>query len=225
MLKEDLRGYRLSPQQSRLWLLEQRGATSGYTAKCLCMIAGDLDLNRLEAALRNVVARHEILRTTFDYLPGMPVPLQAPADETSLTIECSELCGRTPEEQRSEIDSLFRRISDEPVELEKGPVLRVKLIKLSAESHAMMLCLPALCADRTTLVNIVSEACELYCGRDFTEEVVQYVDCSEWLMICSKTRKADRGASIGKRKTSRSSASRCSHPRPSQLIRTSTRRS
>ena len=66
MSKEIIEGYRLSPQQKHLWLLGE----SERSATCAVRIDGELNPDLLEQAIRQVVERFEILRTTFKLLPG-----------------------------------------------------------------------------------------------------------------------------------------------------------
>src|SRR6185295_18863927 len=76
MSQRMIEGYRLSPQQRRVWML----GLSDHAATCVAQIKGELDTARLREAIRQVVARHEILRTTFKLLPGMTLPVQVILD-------------------------------------------------------------------------------------------------------------------------------------------------
>ncbi|NEQ20724.1 MAG: hypothetical protein F6K28_16110, partial [Microcoleus sp. SIO2G3] len=78
MLKQ-IEGFQLSPQQKHLWQLQQFG-DSPYRSYCAVLIEGNLDIKTLKAAVEKIVDRHEILRTTYQCLPGMTIPLQAIAD-------------------------------------------------------------------------------------------------------------------------------------------------
>src|SRR6185369_15519653 len=69
-------GYRLSPQQTRLWLLQQGAHGCAFWSRCAVRIDGADDANRLESVIHSLVQEHEILRTTFPLLPGMNVPVQ-----------------------------------------------------------------------------------------------------------------------------------------------------
>src|SRR5258708_2127383 len=80
-------GFRPSPQQKRLWLPQQHTAPaapagqlgrggSAYRAQCAVMIQGRLDIELLDCALRRIIDRHEILRTTFHRHPGIRIPVQ-----------------------------------------------------------------------------------------------------------------------------------------------------
>src|SRR6185369_17947958 len=73
-------GFRLSPQQERVWALQQSTGTLPFHARCASLIEGPLDKATLEAALLNVIERQEILHTTFHKVEGMIFPLQVISD-------------------------------------------------------------------------------------------------------------------------------------------------
>ncbi|NOT56263.1 MAG: hypothetical protein HOP18_16805, partial [Deltaproteobacteria bacterium] len=75
-----IEGFRLSPQQKHLWLVQQGDHSLPYRAQCIMLIKGNLDRDMFTAAVRQVCARHEILRTTFQCLPEMTVPVQVITD-------------------------------------------------------------------------------------------------------------------------------------------------
>jgi hypothetical protein len=84
MQQDSIQGFRLSPQQRHLWLLQRCQDTLPYRAQCAALIEGNLHIARLRAAIGRVAGRHEILRTTFRCLPGMLVPLHANASRLGL---------------------------------------------------------------------------------------------------------------------------------------------
>jgi len=88
-----IEGFRLSPQQQRLWLLSKQDGAERYGARCAFMLDGDLDVQRLQRAFQDVVARHEILRTRLEMFPGMKLPLQIIDDDvnTATHMELSTL--------------------------------------------------------------------------------------------------------------------------------------
>ena len=69
-------GFALSPQQRRLWSLQDPSDSWPYTTRATVRISGRLDRAALRSALERVVARHEILRTTFFATESMSVPVQ-----------------------------------------------------------------------------------------------------------------------------------------------------
>ena len=163
-----LEGYRLSPQQKRLWQLQQAG--SPYLAQCLIRIDGPANAEVLRRKVLQVVMRHDILRTSFESLPGMGLPLQVVGDAEAA------LCWSETELRFDADETLSRLMQDEALLYSStGVVLRASLVK-GAERQYLCLTLPALCADRRTLYNVFSE---IVSDRP-AEETVQYVQFSEW---------------------------------------------
>ncbi len=68
-------GFWLSPQQKLAWRLQQEALRKPARAACLISLHG-VDAERLQESLRQLVARHEILRTVFRRQTGMKVPFQ-----------------------------------------------------------------------------------------------------------------------------------------------------
>ena len=73
MQRDLIEGFKVSPQQKRLWL---QSFQQSSVAQCVVELNGDLQTEVLQEALRRVLEQHEILRTTFHTLRGMEVPLQ-----------------------------------------------------------------------------------------------------------------------------------------------------
>src|SRR5918997_6113050 len=74
MQKEMIEGYRLSSQQKQLWLMQQDGGA--HPVQCALLLEGPCETGLLRESLYAVARRHEILRTTFERLPGVDVPIQ-----------------------------------------------------------------------------------------------------------------------------------------------------
>jgi len=179
-----IEGFRLSPQQKRLWLLQQAGHSQPYRAQCAVLIEGNLNTDTLEAAIQKVVERHEILRTNFQDLPGMNLPLQVIADNSLLAIRHHNIRDLSPEEQEAKIEVLFQEASQLAFDFECGSVLDVSLVSLSPDKHLLLACLPAMNADLVTLRNLVGETSRFYAAslhnQELIDEPLQYVDIAEW---------------------------------------------
>jgi amino acid adenylation domain-containing protein/non-ribosomal peptide synthase protein (TIGR01720 family) len=179
-----INGFRLSPQQTRLWLLQQSASTQPYRAHCAVLIEGKLNPKILESALQKVVDRHEILRTAFHTLSGMAVPLQVINDTKVPEIVYYNLSRLKPEEQDAETEPLFREASQRTFDFEQGRVLNVSLVILSPEKHILLLGLPAICADAATLNNLVREISRSYTAclhsQQLPDQPLQYADIAEW---------------------------------------------
>ena len=181
MSTEIIEGFRLSPQQEHLWLLQQEGGGAAYRAQCAILIEGVLDKDTLRKALEDVVERHEILRTTFKYLPEMTVPLQVigPGEIDWSEADLSHL---EDAEKVARIEEIFRQRGRQAFDFELGKLLHASLLKLNAESSQLILCLPSLSMDSTGLKNLVTEIGRAYTAdQTSVDEPLQYADISELL--------------------------------------------
>jgi amino acid adenylation domain-containing protein len=192
-----IQGYRLSPQQKHLWLLQQDGLILPYRAQCDVAIAGTLDRERLTAAIEQVAQRHDILRTTFHCLPGMAIPLQVPTDRKLLSIRDYDLSGLDAQEQKAKVEALWQA-AELRFDVEQGPIWHLSLLTLSPSQHRLLIRLPALYADATTLKNLVNEIsrayeAEFYHEERLAEEPLQYILASEWQNELLETEEAETG--------------------------------
>lgn len=72
-----LEGFALSPQQAAQWRWQHVHGASSVPLACMWLrIDAPADLPRLRATFAQVVARHEILRTGYQQLSGMALPMQ-----------------------------------------------------------------------------------------------------------------------------------------------------
>ena len=174
----DIQGFRLSPQQKRLWTLQQTFGPA--CAQGTLVIQGLLDVVRLERAVNAVVAKHEALRTLFCKEPGVKVPLQVIVEESKPAWEVIELEKSNAAARRDEVLEDHRRRT---IDWEQGPLVRCTLCRLSDDEHWLLISLPAMCADARTLRNLADESATRY--RAITqhvpdEESVQYAQFAEW---------------------------------------------
>jgi len=179
-----IEGFRISPQQKCLWLLQQAGNSQAYRAQCAVIIEGNLNIETLETAIRRVVDRHEILRTNFQALPGMNIPLQVITNHYIKSVYCHDLSSLSTEEQQAKIEAIFHTASLIPFDFECGSVLEVSLVVLSPVKHVLLVSLPAMNADAFSLKNFVLEISRAYeaslHNQKLSDEPLQYVDIAEW---------------------------------------------
>ena len=175
-------GFRISPQQRQIWTSQQAFPDRPLRAVGAFIVAGTLDGDRFKEALRRAVERHEILRTTFQRPAGIKIPFQVVSEDVGFFWERIDLTQKAEHEQQATIATLFTAECNEPLTLDDGPVVRCHLAELSATRAALILSLPAVCADSQTLMNLVTETFHSYESADqvAAEEVVQYADFAEW---------------------------------------------
>ena len=166
-------GYFLSPQQSHIWLLQQR-AESQFSCQVAVQITGKLDVARLELSLAELVARHEMLRTVFRRQAGMKTPFQVIQDAAEPKLLISQ--------DIVTADALMAEHAAVPFDLEHGPILRAALATTADKQHLLALALPALCADSATLSALVTELVGIYANpaAERPEEALRYVQFAQW---------------------------------------------
>lgn len=180
-----IEGYRLSPQQRRLWHVQQdRGV---LFAQLALRIEGELDPQHLTQALGALIARHEILRTAYRRTAGVPFPVQVILETATPVTEEVDLRDLEAEARRARAAELMAGHRRREVDLEAAPVLLASLVRLAEDRHLLLLSLPSLSADARTLSNLAEQLAANYeaCrsgGHDLAtdEDLIQYLQFSEW---------------------------------------------
>ncbi len=175
-------GFRLAPQQQKLWNLQQRNFA--FCAQCAILLEGNLDAVLLRQAVQDVVERHEILRTQLHHCPSIKSAFQVISESGScawqeITLEDTDdsgVSGRLTELLREEWERLQTP--------GHGQILHAALLAANARSHYLLLGLPALYADSQSLNILVEEIRRSYAARasgdELKDEVTQFVQFSEW---------------------------------------------
>ncbi|HEU0301079.1 MAG TPA: amino acid adenylation domain-containing protein, partial [Longimicrobium sp.] len=181
------RGGRLAPSfaQQRLWFLEQLGsAGAAYHVFRRLRLTGELDRAALAGALDRIVARHEALRTTFPTLDGEPVQRVAPAAECRFPLVQQDLGGRT--EAAAELRRLMAEETSAPFDLERGPLIRGRLVRLAADEHVLLITMHHIVSDAWSMGVFTDELSTLYAAFRRGEPdplpplPVQYADYAAW---------------------------------------------
>ncbi|MFO1417382.1 MAG: AMP-binding protein [Methylotetracoccus sp.] len=175
----------LSYAQARLWFLDQLEPGSAfYNIPAAYRLGGRLDRTALERSVESLVRRHEILRTRFETIDGEP--MQVIAAEPGVVVAFDELgeLGAEAREQRAR--DLAEQEAMTPFDLARGPLLRVRLVRLDEEDHLLLVTLHHSVADGWSMDLLVREFGELY-GAHVTGQplplgtlAVQYADYAVW---------------------------------------------
>ncbi|MCP3144587.1 amino acid adenylation domain-containing protein [Pyxidicoccus sp. QH1ED-7-1] len=149
----------LSFAQQRHWYLQQMEPSStAYNNPSNLRLVGALDPKALQAALDELVRRHEVLRTTYTLSDsGAAVQLIHPGGSLPMPVE--EVPGATPEEREAHMVRRCQEHAALPFDLEKGPVVRALLLRLGEDEHVLSL----------ILHHAVSDAwCNMILARELT---------------------------------------------------------
>src|SRR5215472_5955283 len=169
--------------QQRLWFLEQlqRGGAS-YLIPWILRATGKLNVDALAHSLNDVIARHEILRTTFSWKDGMPVQVV----HGSLTIALPVRDLTRSANPLLEAERLAREEAQTPLDREHGPLVRAQLLGLAPEDHILLLTVHHIIFDgwsRQILVRDLAACYEAYNSARtpaLPPPKLQYADFAVW---------------------------------------------
>jgi amino acid adenylation domain-containing protein len=175
----------LSFAQQRLWLLDQMEPGSAfYNLPHPVRLTGQLNLAALEASVNHVVHRHEVLRTTFPEENGKPV--QRIAERQVLHISLTDLGHWAGPAQKEQAQKLTSEEARAPFDLQRGPLLRVRLLRLREEDHLLLLTMHHVVSDGWSLDIFVRETALCYqailTGKSpiLDPLPIQYADYALW---------------------------------------------
>ena len=173
----------LSFAQQRLWFLEQlHPNTSTYIMAHAVPMLAPVDVKVLEQALNEIARRHEVLRTVFPIIDGSPVQV---ISEPQLQLPYADLSG-LPENDRQARTLRFINEIRRPFDLQRGPLLRATLVRLSVEQYVLYLAMHHIVADGWSLGLFAQELATLYGAfcvgqpNPLPDLSIQYADFAVW---------------------------------------------
>ena len=179
------RRFPLSFAQRRLWFIDQvEEGSSLYNLPTPLCFRGQLNVKAPQRSLNELIRRHEALRTTFELNPQTGEPEQVVHPWQPLTLPLRDL-SHSPEPQREQIE-LLKDEAQAPFDLMKGPLLRVSLVKLSAEEHVLMMTTHHIINDGWSMGVLIKELATLYTAYStgqkaaLAELPIRYSDFAIW---------------------------------------------
>jgi amino acid adenylation domain-containing protein len=176
---------RLSFAQQRLWFLHQLEPDSiAYNLPRSIRLTGALQVEILAQSFSEILRRHEVLRTTIQSMQGTPIPTVAATVPIHLPIV--NLQPLAEQERAQTVKALTTQEAQHPFDLAQGPLLRLKLLKLSPDEHILLLTLHHIVSDAWSTGVLVQEMATLYDAftqgkpSPLPELTVQYSDFAEW---------------------------------------------
>jgi amino acid adenylation domain-containing protein len=155
----------LSPGQRRLWVLAQLDPGSiAYHRLLALRLDGPLDPPRLAVALRQVVERHEALRTRYDSVDGEPYQETGPVPDVELpVVHRPEPAG---EARDTAVAAEVAELMEAPFDLSGGCLVRARLLRFAADEHLLLLCLHHLASDGWSDAILAGDLLVLYAGEE-----------------------------------------------------------
>ncbi|ARP74327.1 non-ribosomal peptide synthetase [Streptomyces pluripotens] len=168
----------VSAAQWRLWFLYRlEGRSATYTVPLLLRMSGPLDQAALEAALGDMVARHESLRTRFPEVDGQPYQLIVDAEQPEVTLVETDEAGLA-----EQLAVATRYGFDLATELP----LRITLFRLSETEHVLLFLLHHIASDGWSDAPFARDLSVAYAARTegrapaWSALPVQYADYTLW---------------------------------------------
>ncbi len=175
----------LSFAQQRLWFLDRLAPDNPfYNMFGAVRLTGALDLDALRGAFREIVRRHEALRTTFQ--PGEHGPVQGIAPATSFEVPRVDLEGLAEDLRRRELARLSGDEALRPFDLARGPLVRAALLRSAAREHTLLVNLHHIISDGWSMGILFHELATLYgafcqgAPSPLPELPIQYADFAVW---------------------------------------------
>ena len=141
--------------QKRLWFLDQLiEHIALYNIPFALNLKGKLDIGALEKALNTLINRHESLRTIFSSEEGDAHQVILPHLERSLK--------EIDLKKDSLLQEMIHEESNKPFNLEAGPLIRVKIIRVNSKEHILLLTLHHIISDGMVYGILFKELSHLY---------------------------------------------------------------
>ncbi|MET8013972.1 amino acid adenylation domain-containing protein [Streptomyces sp. NPDC005271] len=170
----------LSYGQRRLWFLNRfEGPSAGYNMPLSLRLTGPLDRAALAAALADVVARHEPLRTVFAEDADGPYQQVLAPEDTPVEL-------RVVPVTTANLDERLTEAAGHAFDLSRELPLRAHLFALADDDHALLLLMHHITADGWSIPLLARDLTRAYTARragqapDFAPLPVSYTDYTLW---------------------------------------------
>ncbi|NFI52313.1 amino acid adenylation domain-containing protein [Clostridium botulinum] len=165
--------YPTSSAQKRLYMINQLDSNNtNYNIPIAIKIYEVLDIDKVKNIFTELINRHEILRTRFEFKNDELV--QIIDNKIDFQVEYVEV-----DKENFELED-FQKSFIKPFDLQKGPLIRVKIIKLSIDEFILQIDIHHIIADGHSIGILVNEFSRLYLGEKLSDVNLQYKDFVVW---------------------------------------------
>ncbi|MFB6393031.1 amino acid adenylation domain-containing protein [Polymorphospora lycopeni] len=166
--------------QQRLWVLHQLDPDStAYNFPLVARLRGTLDTDAFTAAVRDVVARHEALRTLVVTHDGRPVQRVVPAADAVPAVDLRDVTA-------AELPTVVRAAASRPFDLATELPVRLTIARLAPDEHVVVILLHHVTTDEWSDGPFLRDLGVAYAARlggtapDRPPLPVQYADYTLW---------------------------------------------
>lgn len=190
--------HNLSSAQERLYFIYKLFPDSiAYNEQAAFLIEGDLckeDISKIESVFKELIWRHESLRTSFNLTKDTPQQIinenfEFRVENTSVENYISSYCSNSQKKIKDVVRKFLR-----PFDLSVAPLFRVGVFSLSTDKHLFILDIHHIIIDGISINILLEEFIKLYMGEKLVPLSVDYIDYSEWLkayLMSGKIKKAE----------------------------------
>ena len=183
--RQDGQTMALSFAQQRLWFLSKLDPQSpAYNQPKAIRLQGTLQIETLKKSLETIIARHEVLRTTYFAIDGQPSP--AVSQNIPIEVPIIDLSAYAESEREAELQSRIAEITEQPFDLSRDLILRAALLKLGPTEFVLLLVTHHIASDGWSNEVLRRELTTLYeafvSGKPnpLPELPIQYADYAVW---------------------------------------------
>lgn len=171
--------------QQRLWFLEQMNpGNTAYTISCGLRFEGKLNRAALEQSLREMIRRHEVLRTALVVVEGSPRAVLREAGDWHLEVVSRP--GVPEPDQIPELNRIAKERANRPFDLAQPPLMRACVVEFDSKTHGFILEIHHICCDGWSMGVLTEELIQLYTAfrageaSPLEELPIQYCDYAQW---------------------------------------------
>ncbi|ARU62851.1 hypothetical protein CBW65_19120 [Tumebacillus avium] len=159
--EDDVYALPASFSQQRLWFIDRLlDENALYNIPFAVRFTGRLNVQALEAGIREIIARHEVLRTTFEVEEEELVQLISSSFDFQLPLV--ELPKLPAAELEATVKTLATEEANRPFDLFTGPLLRAKLLRLHDAEHVLLFTVHHIISDGWSIGVLMRELVALY---------------------------------------------------------------
>lgn len=170
-------------QNRLLFVSKMSKDSSEYNISGDLNLTGNLDISLFQRSFELLVERHDILHTVF-FQDNKRFYQKVLSDYDNIKLEVIELCGCTPDSE--EVNKVLTQIKKTPFDLEKGPLIRAGLVKLSETQYILGFAVHHIISDGWSVALMVDEWSEIYNALqeerkpNLSEDSIQFSDYVIW---------------------------------------------
>jgi thioesterase domain-containing protein/NRPS condensation-like uncharacterized protein len=175
-----------TPSQMRFWLLHRmRPDNHALNMPIALSCRGNFDFEVAAATLAELVRRHESLRTTFEVVDGNLSQIIHPSFEIPIRID--EVKSLSSDKRQSLIDAIIREEARVQMDLEQGPLIFARVIRVTANEHILLITIHHSVCDGWSNGVLLRDFSEIYDSLTshsparLPELTIQFGDYAVWL--------------------------------------------